>query len=65
MCGTGKHCAACNNIGEQPYSKTTIKIICAWCGQKIGEKLGDGISGTSHTICDSCFAKYFGLKAPA
>ncbi len=64
MCGTGKHCAACNNIGEQPYL-TTIDVVCAWCGIKTDEKTGDGIPGTSHTICEDCFAKYFGLKVPA
>ncbi len=39
-----------------------MKITCAWCGNDIGEKDGEGIEGASHGICEECFSK---LKAKA
>ena len=38
---------------------TIISIICAWCGEKIGEKDGHGIKGDSHGICNKCLNRYF------
>ena len=32
--------------------RPTGKVICAWCGEHLGEK--EGIEGVSHTICKSC-----------
>lgn len=58
MCGTGKHCAACNHIAEDPFSDTIIEVFCAWCHSKIGEKPDNGLSGISHGICPGCFDKY-------
>ena len=34
-----------------------MKIICAWCGKDMGSKEGNGIEGTSHSICDRCADK--------
>lgn len=35
-----------------------MKIVCAWCGKKMGEKDGKGVEGVSHTLCEECFAKW-------
>ena len=32
-----------------------IEIVCAYCGKKMGEKDGEGVSGISHSICEKCF----------
>ena len=34
-----------------------MKIVCAWCGKDMGEKDGEGIEGTSHSICQNCLDK--------
>ena len=34
-----------------------MKIVCAWCGEEMGEKDGEGIDGVSHSICESCLSK--------
>ena len=34
-----------------------MKVICAWCGKDLGSKEGNGIEGTSHSICDRCADK--------
>jgi len=34
--------------------KTTLKIVCMWCGKDMGEKDGEGVEGTSHSICEAC-----------
>ena len=42
--------------------KTTITIVCAWCGKKMGVKDGGGITGISHSICPACYEKVIGKK---
>ena len=37
--------------------KTTMKVVCAWCGADMGEKDGLGNTGTTHGICEKCFRK--------
>jgi hypothetical protein len=32
-----------------------MKIICAWCKQKIGDKPGQSVS---HGICDECYKNF-------
>ena len=34
-----------------------MKIVCAWCNKDMGVKDGEGIEGTSHSICHDCLAK--------
>lgn len=34
-----------------------MKIICAWCGEDIGEKESEGVDGVSHGVCNRCFAR--------
>ena len=38
-----------------------LKIVCSWCGVKIGEKdcdvLDDGLPNVTHSICDECRTK--------
>lgn len=34
-----------------------MKVLCAWCGKKMGEKQGDGVEGVSHGICKQCSAR--------
>lgn len=36
---------------------TTLKIVCAWCGKDMDTKDGQGVTGTSHGICDECIEK--------
>ena len=31
-----------------------MKSICAWCGNDMGEKDGQGVEGVSHGICEEC-----------
>ena len=38
-------------MGER---KSTIKVICSWCGAFIREIDGDGIEGESGGICPAC-----------
>lgn len=38
---------------------TELKVICSWCGEEIEIKDGDGETGESHGICDSCLVKNF------
>lgn len=38
---------------------TEIKVICACCGEEIDIKDGEGQTGESHGICDSCLVKNF------
>jgi hypothetical protein len=42
---------------------TTLRIVCAWCGRKLGEKDGQGIDGLSHSICDKCLRKLLAVEA--
>lgn len=35
-----------------------LKIICAWCRKDLGERDGEGVNGTSHSLCLACKAKY-------
>ena len=44
--------------------KTTLKIQCAWCGKDMGEKDGEGIEGTSHSICQDCLDKFLSRGKP-
>jgi len=37
--------------------KTTLKIVCGWCGKNMGTKDGKGVSGISHSMCPKCFKK--------
>ncbi len=39
-----------------------MKIVCAWCGNDVGEKDGEGIEGISHGVCEECLSK-FDVKA--
>lgn|GEM_PF-3236973 len=34
--------------------KTTITVICCVCGKVLRTKDGMGITGISHSYCDSC-----------
>ncbi len=36
---------------------TVLIIVCAWCGDKMGEKDGHGQTGVTHGICADCLAK--------
>lgn len=38
---------------------TTITVVCAWCGETIGEKDGQGVEGESHGICNKCLDLHF------
>ena len=29
-----------------------MKVVCAWCGEDMGTKDGEGVS---HSICDTCY----------
>ena len=40
-----------------------MDITCAWCGEKLGEKDGQGVEGESHGICDDCLTRYFPHQA--
>jgi hypothetical protein len=40
-----------------PAKTTTLFIKCSWCQKDLGEKEGQGVSGTSHGICSACFDK--------
>lgn len=37
---------------------TVIKVVCAWCGNPMGEKDGQGREGVSHGMCKECVAKW-------
>ena len=39
--------------------KTTLKVVCMYCGCAIGEKDGKGVSGVSHGICRDCWGSRF------
>lgn len=39
--------------------KTILKIACMYCGKHMGEKEGNGTTGTSHSICRECWEKHF------
>lgn len=36
-----------------------IKVVCAWCGKRIGEKQADNLplGSVSHGICPDCYKK--------
>lgn len=36
---------------------TTLTVTCAWCSSPMGTKEGEGVEGTSHGMCDSCYKK--------
>ena len=36
---------------------TVVKMVCAWCGDDMGEKDGGGVEGVSHGICEKCEAE--------
>ena len=36
---------------------TMLKIRCAWCGEDMGEKDGQGAEGTTDSICPKCSQK--------
>ena len=40
--------------------KSILRIVCAWCGESMGEKDGKGVSGISHSICEKCSKKIQG-----
>lgn len=42
---------------------TVIRVICGWCGKKIGEKDGHGTEGRIYGICDKCLARNFPVIA--
>ena len=37
-----------------------MKIVCSWCGKKMGEKDGNGVEGVSHGICEECLGHLMG-----
>lgn len=37
--------------------KTVLKIACSYCKRDMGEKDGQGVSGTSHSTCPACWQK--------
>ena len=39
--------------------KTILKIVCMWCGREMGEKDGEGVEGTSHSICEACWYEHY------
>lgn len=36
--------------------KTVLKIACMDCGKSMGEKDGQGVEGTTHSLCEECWA---------
>ncbi|MBA7607533.1 hypothetical protein ES703_14692 [subsurface metagenome] len=38
---------------------TVLKIVCMYCGENMGEKDGEGVEGTSHSICRKCWEERF------
>ncbi len=44
--------------------RSILKIACAWCGKDMGEKEGEGIEGTSHSICPNCLEKILSQGEP-
>ena len=36
---------------------TILTIICSYCGADLGVKPGEGVTGTTHGICDNCLEK--------
>ena len=36
-----------------------LQIVCAWCGDVLGEKEADGVEGTTDGICDHCLKLHF------
>jgi hypothetical protein len=38
---------------------TILQIKCAWCGKDMGTKDGQGQTGTTHGICETCAEKEF------
>ena len=40
----------------QAERRSILKIKCAWCGKAMGEKDGQGVEGTSHSICPHCLS---------
>ena len=56
--------AVCSQCGQDIYhcecqesKKTVLKVVCSYCGVDMGEKDGEGIEGTSHSICKTCLNK--------
>jgi len=59
--GNGKAIA----LAELPVIKvqfwpTAQRLVCAWCGEPQGWQNGQGVKGTSHTICADCFIRVMG-----
>lgn len=44
--------------------KTTLKIVCMYCNTDMGEKDGEGVEGTSHSVCDKCLKEQL-VKLPS
>lgn len=38
---------------------TILKIECMYCHKNMGQKDGEGVEGTSHSICRECWEKYY------
>jgi len=38
---------------------TTLTVVCMYCKSFMGEKDGQGQTGTSHSICRSCWMEKF------
>ncbi len=51
-------------MAVQTERRTTLKIVCAWCDKDMGEKDGEGIEGTSHSICHACLEKFLSQGEP-
>lgn len=43
---------------EKVYRLSTeLKVVCAWCGKDMGNKPSQGVTGTSHGMCQECYNK--------
>lgn len=38
---------------------TILKIVCMYCKKDMGEKDGEGVEGTSSSICKECWEEHF------
>ena len=46
-----------NEYTPEVNKKTTLTVICAWCGKDLGTKDGKGTTGITHGICKECAEK--------
>lgn len=43
---------------EDSFHNSTIFVVCGKCKTFMDVKDGQGVSGTSHGLCDSCLEEY-------